>query len=197
MEDEHVIVKNFREIIKDQCPTAAYDVNVSYDTRDCPMIFCGVYDGHGGKQAATYCRENMHLNVAAQMTPGTDLEQAMKHGLVKTEADYLDEATKNKDYSGSVCNFLVLCGREVYVANLGDARAVLCRGGAHVDLSHDHKPTQLEEVKRVEKLGGTGACPFCRPPVFLNGELPGLTCSNMRVFAKEDPFQWSTATSTG
>lgn len=41
-----------------------------------------------------------------------------------------------------------------YVANIGDSRAVLCRGGQPLPLSIDHKPDLTEERNRIEKAGG-------------------------------------------
>ncbi|CAH8861388.1 unnamed protein product [Trichobilharzia szidati] len=43
----------------------------------------------------------------------------------------------------------------LYVANAGDSRAVLCRGGAAVDLSVDHKPEDEDEKARIIAAGGT------------------------------------------
>lgn len=40
------------------------------------------------------------------------------------------------------------------VANAGDCRAVLCRKGKAIDMSHDHKPNYAPERRRVEELGG-------------------------------------------
>lgn len=45
-------------------------------------------------------------------------------------------------------------GVTLYTANLGDCRAILCRGGAAVRLSEDHKPNSREEKGRVERAGG-------------------------------------------
>jgi serine/threonine protein phosphatase PrpC len=42
----------------------------------------------------------------------------------------------------------------LYTANLGDCRAVLCRGGAALRLSEDHKPDAPRERQRVERAGG-------------------------------------------
>jgi protein phosphatase 1G len=41
------------------------------------------------------------------------------------------------------------------VANAGDSRAVLCRGGRAVALSEDHKPNDDREKDRIVKAGGT------------------------------------------
>lgn len=43
----------------------------------------------------------------------------------------------------------------LYVANAGDSRAVLCRGGAAVELSEDHKPEDPSERARIQAAGGT------------------------------------------
>ncbi|KAG5186291.1 hypothetical protein JKP88DRAFT_156912 [Tribonema minus] len=42
----------------------------------------------------------------------------------------------------------------VYASNVGDCRAVICRGGVAYDLTRDHKPTCLDERERVEAAGG-------------------------------------------
>ncbi len=43
-------------------------------------------------------------------------------------------------------------GKELYCANAGDSRAVLCRDGTAVNLSEDHKPMNEEEKQRIEKV---------------------------------------------
>jgi hypothetical protein len=45
-------------------------------------------------------------------------------------------------------------GNELYVANAGDSRGVLCRGGQAVALSEDHKPAQESERSRIIAAGG-------------------------------------------
>lgn len=53
----------------------------------------------------------------------------------------------------TACIALIADGK-LYVANVGDSRCVLCKGGAAVNLSRDHKPELEEEKRRVEKAGG-------------------------------------------
>ena len=54
-------------------------------------------------------------------------------------------------------------GSELYCANAGDSRAVLCREGTAVNLSEDHKPMNEEEKARIEKVneGGRGGGISC------------------------------------
>lgn len=44
--------------------------------------------------------------------------------------------------------------RVLYAANVGDARAVLCRGGKAVRLTYDHKGSDKQEAKRITDAGG-------------------------------------------
>ncbi|KAK9475122.1 phosphatase 2C-like domain-containing protein [Dipodascopsis tothii] len=44
--------------------------------------------------------------------------------------------------------------RILYTANAGDARIVLCRRGAALRLSYDHKGTDPAEIKRIQDAGG-------------------------------------------
>lgn len=44
--------------------------------------------------------------------------------------------------------------RVLYTANVGDARAVLSRGGKSVRLTYDHKGSDTQEAKRILDAGG-------------------------------------------
>ncbi|WRT63225.1 uncharacterized protein IL334_000128 [Kwoniella shivajii] len=44
--------------------------------------------------------------------------------------------------------------RVLYTANVGDARAVICRGGKAVRLTYDHKGSDAQEAKRITDAGG-------------------------------------------
>jgi serine/threonine protein phosphatase PrpC len=44
--------------------------------------------------------------------------------------------------------------RTLITSNIGDGRAVLCRNGAVIALSRDHKPEDPIEIRRIQKLGG-------------------------------------------
>lgn len=56
--------------------------------------------------------------------------------------------------SGCTAVIALLTGNELYVANAGDSRCVVCRNGAAVDMSLDHKPEDAEELERIQKAGG-------------------------------------------
>ncbi|KAF0931326.1 hypothetical protein E2562_004475 [Oryza meyeriana var. granulata] len=62
---------------------------------------------------------------------------------------------------GSTAVVALLVRDRLVVANCGDSRAVLCRGGSPIPLSFDHKPDRPDEKARIEAAGGR--------VVYLNG----------------------------
>ncbi|XP_022737544.1 probable protein phosphatase 2C 75 isoform X2 [Durio zibethinus] len=55
---------------------------------------------------------------------------------------------------GSTAVVALLTPEHIVVANCGDSRAVLCRGGKAIPLSSDHKPDRSDELARIEAAGG-------------------------------------------
>jgi len=50
------------------------------------------------------------------------------------------KARSEKLSCGSVAAFVLINGKQMYVGNVGDSRAVLCRSGNAIDLTRDHTP---------------------------------------------------------
>ncbi|XP_068173654.1 integrin-linked kinase-associated serine/threonine phosphatase 2C isoform X7 [Antennarius striatus] len=86
----------------------------------------------------------------------------------QTDEDFLKKASSQKPAwkDGSTATCMLAVDDVVYVANLGDSRAVLCRteapggGAGHrkwmtLALSKEHNPTIYEERMRIQRAGGT------------------------------------------
>ncbi|XP_019762951.1 probable protein phosphatase 2C 21 isoform X2 [Dendroctonus ponderosae] len=56
--------------------------------------------------------------------------------------------------SGCTAVVAILKERELYVANAGDSRCIVCRNGNAVEMSFDHKPEDAPERQRIMKAGG-------------------------------------------
>lgn len=56
--------------------------------------------------------------------------------------------------SGCTAVVALLVDRELFVANAGDSRCVVCRDGKALEMSLDHKPEDTEELERIKKAGG-------------------------------------------
>ncbi|KAN0060885.1 mgpp2cl-1, protein phosphatase 2C-like protein 1 [Thecaphora frezii] len=79
--------------------------------------------------------------------------------------------------------------RVLYTANVGDARAVLCRGGKAIRLTYDHKGSDVQEAKRITDAGG----------FVMNGRVNGVLAvtrslgdSAMKEFVVGSPYTTET-----
>ncbi|XP_050211095.1 protein phosphatase 2C 37-like [Mercurialis annua] len=135
--------------------------------------FFGVFDGHGCSHVAMRCRERLHEIVKAEMETfreekSVEWKQTMESSFAKMDkevADWCivgDESPKCRcelqtpqcDAVGSTAVVAVVTHDKIVVSNCGDSRAVLCRGGAAVSLSSDHKPDRPDELHRIQEAGG-------------------------------------------
>ncbi|CAH9107443.1 unnamed protein product [Cuscuta epithymum] len=116
--------------------------------------FFGVYDGHGGSKAAEFVTENLHSNIMENLKTcrgsSSAKEEAIRAGYLKTDSQFLEMGI----CSGVCCVTALIEGDEIIVSNLGDCRAVLCRGGSAEVLTKDHRAGQEDEKKRIEDNGG-------------------------------------------
>ncbi|KAG2312760.1 hypothetical protein Bca52824_024317 [Brassica carinata] len=115
--------------------------------------FFGVYDGHGGGKAADFVAENLHKHVLEMVKDCKDKgerEEAFKAAYLRTDLDFLEEGV----VSGACCVTALIQNQEMIVSNLGDCRAVLCRGGVAEALTTDHRAGRDDERKRIENQGG-------------------------------------------
>eukprot|EP00250_Pteridium_aquilinum_P027215 c3444_g1_i1 orf=295-1818(-) len=143
--------------------------------------FYGVYDGHGGRQAAEYCKERMHGVLAEEMSAAGNSSPSLWESCMQASFKKLDAELCGVCPHGSGCPLRAGTGststsscREplvqgsvgttavvavvgvdhIVVGNCGDSRAVLSRGGQAVPLSCDHKANRPDEVARIEAEGG-------------------------------------------
>ncbi|KAM0843266.1 hypothetical protein ACQ4PT_057820 [Festuca glaucescens] len=131
--------------------------------------FYGVFDGHGCSHVADACRDRMHELVADGLPTSAASDPspwaaAMERSFARMDAEVTASGRgaspscrceSNKcDHVGSTAVVAVVGQHHVVVANCGDSRAVLCRGGKPVPLSSDHKPDRPDELERIEAAGG-------------------------------------------
>ncbi|KAK7406055.1 hypothetical protein VNO78_07671 [Psophocarpus tetragonolobus] len=122
--------------------------------------FFAVYDGHGGTVVANACRDRLHLLLAEEVRESAekvlDWPEVMCSCFTKMDREIGggDHDGGSGNTTGSTAAVVVVGKEEIVVANCGDSRAVLCRGGVAVPLSRDHKPDRPDEKERIEAAGG-------------------------------------------
>ena len=114
----------------------------------------GIFDGHGGKNAAEFAAENMPKFMAEELKKvnGGEIEGAVKRGYLKTDEEFL----KRDESGGACCVTAVLQKGGLVVSNAGDCRAVLSRAGKAEALTSDHRASREDEKERIENLVSSG-----------------------------------------
>lgn len=148
MEDERVIIDAFMDI-----PSYGY---------------FGLFDGHGGREAVEFAATNLHAFFAEELRFNPDATTALKNAFWATDQAML----VNGIGLSSGCTALVAffsgepyhshhtshhaqpLYRQFLIANAGDTRAVISRGGMAMRVSIDHKATDHMEAHRVKSTGG-------------------------------------------
>lgn len=140
--------------------------------------FAGVFDGHGGDECSNYLvdalphhvRQGMYnerqaLRAAIETSRSSSraeqtedaaselMRKILKQAYLKADKEFI--TPKTAPQSGSTAATIILLGRRLFAANVGDSRVVLCRGGGQcVELTSDHKPSRPDEAARVRAAGG-------------------------------------------
>lgn len=115
--------------------------------------FFAVFDGHSGSSVAEFCGENLHRFITSTAAfEAKNYSRAMFDGFLAIDRHLLGQHPR--DRSGCTAVSLLIVGDEMYCANAGDSRCVLCRDGEALPLSVDHKPYLTTEQTRIERAGG-------------------------------------------
>ena len=122
-------------------------------------LYCGLYDGHGGRLAVDFVAKNLHGSIERELRSGPAGDaplEAMRRGFLKCDRQLLQCGAMQVGTTVAVC--LCLPGPsgqlELHAANAGDSRIVLISEHAPTRLSVDHVATDPVEVRRVQELGG-------------------------------------------
>ncbi|CAL5419423.1 unnamed protein product [Camellia sinensis] len=130
-----------------------YDVTSFLDNHPGDMLI-DYFIGHGGARAAEYVKQNLFSNLISHPKFISDTKCAIADAYNHTDSEFLkSENNQNRD-AGSTASTAILVGDRLLVANVGDSRAVICKGGNAIAVSRDHKPDQTDERQRIEDAGG-------------------------------------------
>uniref|UniRef100_A0A5S6QZJ2 protein-serine/threonine phosphatase n=1 Tax=Trichuris muris TaxID=70415 RepID=A0A5S6QZJ2_TRIMR len=139
--------------------------------------FFAVFDGHAGSRVAKYAAANL-LDVFVSTGEMVELKERLtakseQSILDKEEVELvrqglrnaflkLDEAMRNlpelsgdNEKSGSTVVCALITPDHIFVANLGDSRALLCQDGRVSFATEDHKPYLPKERCRIVNAGGS------------------------------------------
>ena len=131
----------------------------------------GVFDGHGNEghlisQFIVKTMKNILLNdeKLKQISKNTnEIYSYIKENnyefirdlISKSENLLFNDYEEESKYSGTTCNLVIIIGKKVICANIGDSRAFMIKNHKTIiELSSDQKPDNPSEKERIESKGG-------------------------------------------
>ncbi|KAG6514920.1 hypothetical protein ZIOFF_025295 [Zingiber officinale] len=89
----------------------------------------GIFDGHGGSRASEYLKEHLFNNLTKHPLLMVDTKIAISETFKRTDSEFLASESNTTRDDGSTASTAVLIDKQLYVANVGDSRAVICKAG--------------------------------------------------------------------
>lgn len=138
MEDEHLVT----------------DISFKAGASSLSAEIYGIFDGHGGSSASEFSKNHFadELKKSLEKFNRNGLSEEGIFAAIKEAYLNLDNAYKGS--AGSTANVAIILNNELWVANVGDTRAVLNNGGTAIQLSEDQKCDNQKYVKGIVKRGG-------------------------------------------
>ncbi|CAB3245936.1 unnamed protein product [Arctia plantaginis] len=141
------------------------------DERDLEYAFFGIYDGHGGSEAAAFAKEHLMDSIVKQRQFWSDNDEdvlkAIRNGYMLTHLNMWKELEKwpktvtgLPSTAGTTASIAFIRRGKIYIGHVGDSAIVLgyqkdgCEEWAAKPLTSDHKPESTNEIERIQRCGG-------------------------------------------
>ncbi|KAL2923901.1 putative protein phosphatase 2C 43, partial [Bienertia sinuspersici] len=143
-------VSQANENIEDRCQVEAFK----------DATFVGIYDGHGGQEAADYVLNHLFKHFIEHIIKAKVMsEAAIRYAIAATEQGFTEvvrDAIETQPFMASVgtsCLIGVIWRDTIYVANLGDSQVVLgCNGSPPLSDSGSMQAYSLSLVHDINEL---------------------------------------------
>ncbi|XP_061722984.1 uncharacterized protein LOC133529304 [Cydia pomonella] len=141
------------------------------DERDLEYAFFGIYDGHGGSEAAAFAKEHLMDSIVKQRQFWSDNDEdvlkAIRNGYMLTHLNMWKELEKwpktvtgLPSTAGTTASVAFIRRGKIYIGHVGDSAIVLgyqkegSEEWAAKPLTSDHKPESTAEMERIQRCGG-------------------------------------------
>ena len=110
------------------------------------ISYFGIFDGHGGEGCADFLKDNFLNYLLENKNFPFDIKLSLTETFEKIEEAFFKQkcsgTLEESDRSGSCALVTLIFDNKIYIANIGDSRAIMSvNGGIKVKaLTNDHKP---------------------------------------------------------
>ncbi|KAK3185044.1 hypothetical protein Dsin_032330 [Dipteronia sinensis] len=111
-----------------------------------------IYDGHLGDSVPAYLQKHLFSNILKDEEFWTDPNRSISKSYEKTDQAILSHNPDLGRGGSTAVTAILINGQKLWIANVGDSRAVISRKGEAIQMSIDHEPN-TERVS-IEDRGG-------------------------------------------
>ncbi|XP_034701940.1 probable protein phosphatase 2C 9 [Vitis riparia] len=111
-----------------------------------------IYDGHLGDSVPAYLQKHLFPNILKEEEFWTDPARSISKAYERTDQAILSHTPDLGRGGSTAVTAILIDGRKLWVANVGDSRAVLSKRGQARQMSTDHEPNT--ERDSIEDRGG-------------------------------------------
>ncbi|KAF9608254.1 hypothetical protein IFM89_008539 [Coptis chinensis] len=133
-------------------PMEDFHVAKFIETRGDELGLFAIYDGHLGDSVPAYLQKHLLTNILKEEEFWTDPNRSMSKAYVRTDEAILSHNPDLGRGGSTAVTAILINGRKLWIANVGDSRAVLSKGGQAIQMSVDHEPNTERGI--IETKGG-------------------------------------------
>ncbi|KAL7001904.1 protein-serine,threonine phosphatase [Sarracenia purpurea var. burkii] len=123
---------------------------VPYEGRELGLF--AIFDGHLGDSVPAYLQKHLFTNILKEEEFWTDPRSSISKAYERTDQAILSHNPDLGRGGSTAVTAILINSRKLWVANVGDSRAVLSRRGQAIQLTVDHEPNT--ERDSIEDRGG-------------------------------------------
>ncbi|XP_052734501.1 probable protein phosphatase 2C 10 isoform X3 [Vigna angularis] len=111
-----------------------------------------IYDGHLGDSVPAYLQKHLFPNILKEEDFWNDPFMSISNAYVTTDQEILSHSPDLGRGGSTAVTAILINNQKLWVANVGDSRAVVSRGGEAAQMTTDHEPNT--ERGSIETRGG-------------------------------------------
>ncbi|CAK8530300.1 unnamed protein product [Lathyrus sativus] len=111
-----------------------------------------IFDGHSGDTVPAYLQKHLFPNILKEEDFWTDPNSSIIEAYESTDQAILSHSPDLGRGGSTAVTAILINNQKLWIANVGDSRAVLSRKGAAIQMSIDHEPNTERRI--IENKGG-------------------------------------------
>jgi len=113
-----------------------------------------VFDGHNGRTCSKFITSKLPEVLSKNCYFFDAPSVALVQSFMEVDKMFLENCSKKGDKSGSTGVAVLIRDKQMFVANTGDSRCIICEESNVYALTNDHKPYNSFEKDRILHSGG-------------------------------------------